>query len=689
VVPRHERLERGDSMRLGKLKIRNFRCFGPDETQVFLNDFVALIGANSTGKTALMHALLKLFGDQELRQLRKSDFHVPDDMDPSEMNEASMYIEAVLVFPELRQSGDDANRTVPPFFNHMIVQEPNSDPYVRIRLTAEWMKTASPEGDIDSRLEYIIAPEGEESPDKIIKVQARHRALIQVSYVPAMRDPSVHLRSSSNAILWRLLKSVQWSEELRSEVQSLSKDLDKVLTSQSGVQTIRNILQDCWSNLHHGIRYGHTDVKFSPSELDDILKRVQVAFRPTPTGGEHSVDQLGDGLRSLFFLSMVATFLGVESQATKNAESGLDVDAIGSPALRILAVEEPENHLSPHLLGRIVKLCNELASHSRCQVLISSHTPSLLRRVRPEDIRYFRREACGKTVVSEITLPPDVDEAGKYVREAVRAYPEIYFSKLVVLGEGESEEIVLGRAIEACGYGLDKSEISIVPLGGRHVNHFWKLLNDLGIPHVTLLDLDREREGGGWARIQYVIQQLLALGLPRESLLRVSSKRGTRVLSDEEFDKMSSWDATKTGTMARWLEYLEQYGVFFAEPLDLDFLMLYAFPDEYKKSISRGRGPCIPASPEERSARLADAAKVVLGLSEPPKTYSDEQIELFPWYTYLFLRRSKPTTHLAALRLMDDQSLAERLPPVLKRLAQRVSELIGLLGEDPGSHGSS
>ena len=148
------------------------------------------------------------------------------------MNEASMYIEAVLVFPELRQSGDDANRTVPPFFNHMIVQEPNSDPYVRIRLTAEWMKTASPEGDIDSRLEYIIAPEGEESPDKIIKVQARHRALIQVSYVPAMRDPSVHLRSSSNAILWRLLKSVQWSEE--PEVRS--SHYPRILTKCSQVK---------------------------------------------------------------------------------------------------------------------------------------------------------------------------------------------------------------------------------------------------------------------------------------------------------------------------------------------------------------------------------------------------------------------------------------------------------------------
>ena len=41
------------------------------------------------------------------------------------------------------------------------------------------------------------------------------------------------------------------------------------------------------------------------------------------------------------------------------------------------------------------------------------------------------------------------------------------------------------------------------PISGRHVNHFWRLLNDLEIPFITLLDLDRERDGGGWGRIKY------------------------------------------------------------------------------------------------------------------------------------------------------------------------------------------
>lgn len=56
-------------------------------------------------------------------------------------------------------------------------------------------------------------------------------------------------------------------------------------------------------------------------------------------------------------------------------------------------------------------------------------------------------------------------------------------------------------------------------LGGRFVNHFWKLLSDIGIPFITILDLDLERGGGGWARVKYAIKQLLARNIDETTLL--------------------------------------------------------------------------------------------------------------------------------------------------------------------------
>ncbi|WP_312841738.1 ATP-dependent endonuclease [Sinorhizobium psoraleae] len=68
------------------------------------------------------------------------------------------------------------------------------------------------------------------------------------------------------------------------------------------------------------------------------------------------------------------------------------------------------------------------------------------------------------------------------MREAVRTYPELYFARFVVLGEGASEEVVLPRLAEAMGLDIDRSFVAVVPLGGRHVNHLWRLLTDLDIP---------------------------------------------------------------------------------------------------------------------------------------------------------------------------------------------------------------
>jgi hypothetical protein len=72
---------------------------------------------------------------------------------------------------------------------------------------------------------------------------------------------------------------------------------------------------------------------------------------------------------------------------------------------------------------------------------------------------------------SSIKLPEGEVDALKFVREAVRTYPELYFARFTVLGEGASEEVVLPQLADALGFAIDRSFVAVVPLGGRHVNH--------------------------------------------------------------------------------------------------------------------------------------------------------------------------------------------------------------------------
>jgi hypothetical protein len=134
-------------------------------------------------------------------------------------------------------------------------------------------------------------------------------------------------------------------------------------------------------------------------------------------------------------------------------------------------------------------------------------------RVDPGQVRHFRLEPADRTArVRGIRLPENDEDTAKFVREAVRTYPELYFARFVILGEGASEEVVLPRLAEALDLPIDRSFVAMVPLGGRHVNHLWRLLGDLAIPYATLLDLDWGRDGGGWGRIKTSCEQLLAVG---------------------------------------------------------------------------------------------------------------------------------------------------------------------------------
>jgi putative ATP-dependent endonuclease of OLD family len=312
-------------------------------------------------------------------------------------------------------------------------------------------------------------------------------------------------------------------------------------------------------------------------------------------------------------------------------------------------MEEPENSLSPHYLGRVINTLTAFSANNDAQAIIATHAPALLRRVPPENIRYLRLDEDRQTVVKSILLPAIAHDAHKFVREAVQAFPELYFSRLVVLGEGDSEEVVLPRLLEAKGLADDDMSISVVPLGGRHVNHFWRLLHDLGIPQVTLLDLDLGRHHGGWGRVKYALQQLLKFPTIESDL------------SQKHLVDFPKWDGDKPLLTSKegkdWIKFLESAGVFFSSPLDLDFAMLLQFPDEY------GIEEDDLDDPDD------ETIAAVLGKNHGSVAqYSKEEQQYFDSYHRRFKLDSKPAAHLDALAQLGEEELGDNMPDSIDRL---------------------
>ena len=674
-------------MKLSKLKLKNYSCFGSEEQVILIDQLTTFIGNNSTGKTAALSAINCMFSENSNdRILHRSDFHLPQNILPDEMEQQSLYIEAIFEFEELQSGSNGGEYAIPIFFQHFVVDNPGGLPYLRIRLEATWEKSNTIDGSIDSKISYITCPEFAEIEEGN-RTNASRRDLdkIRVIYVPAVRDPSKQLKNASGTMMYQIMSSINWSEETKGRVKTKIKELNEQFEGEKGVSMFGTSLVKQWKTYDSDERYSTASLRFNSTDIETSIRKTEVVFEPTETGKEYTIDQMGDGLRSLFYISLVDSILDVEGQMVREIETDPEHTSFNRkpPILTIVALEEPENHIAPHLLGKLVGNLKDIAEKNNAQAIMTSHSPSIVKRIDPENLRYFRldRELLASKVRC-ITLPDEerMQDQYKYIKEAVRAYPELYFAKLVILGEGDSEEIILPKYWEAIHGNTDVSGISIVPLGGRHVNHFWRLLNDLEIPYITLLDLDRERDGGGWGRIQYVLKQLIANGYNKEELL--NTKDG--ILTDAQFKKMSDWNVSDIVTMQTWIDSLEEYNV------------LEQIGNVYKRTLDASEGPRIDIIQKEKKKRTLITTIENDGETHPEyetriqkdiqntlkeeggdgHTYSPEQQKLMVWYTYFFLNRGKPSTHIAALSQLSDEELKENVPPVLQRLIETADHIL-------------
>ncbi|PFG11114.1 ATP-dependent nuclease [Marinobacter sp. LV10MA510-1] len=646
-------------MFLESVSLMSFRCFGPNAQLIHLSSgLTTFVGLNGSGKTAVMQALQRLFGvTGDQRRLRRQDFHIPSN-EKTAPSERSLIVEVILAFPELSSTKDDAT-AVPEFFQQMAADE-HGNLKCRLRLEATWIDDGSLDGTIEQRY-FAVRKFGPFEDSDCTEVKATDRSRIQMLYVPASRDGASQVTAFLRGRLWR---AVNWSDDVRSAFFEAGSTVNEAFTGEVAVDTVALAVKKRWQEVHSAGT--DTTPLFRPIDLrfQEFIRKVEVVFYPDEEGRERALDDLSDGQRSLFHLAMTAATLDVEAKiANDPAKAGFQPGGIHLPALTLIAVEEPENNLAPFYLSRIVKQIEDLTGGNHAQAVLSSHSASILARVDPSHVRHFRLKSPERTaLVKAITLPDDQEDAAKFLREAVRSYPELYFARFAVLGEGASEEIVIPRISQAMGCDIDRSFVAVVPLGGRHVNHLWRLLADLDIPHATLLDLDWGREGGGWGRIKNTCSQLLKIGRTPQQLFRTPSPDGP-AQDLATFDTRSPSDIKG---MREWLNFLQSHNVFFSAPLDLDYSMLRSFRAHYQVVEEGRNGPSTKGDP--RSAVLGDEGDGNL--------YEANQDEFLRWYRYLFLGRGKPSTHVRVMSSISQDELATKAPDELRALIELVAKNI-------------
>lgn len=637
-------------MKLSTLRLTNFQCFGPETQEVTFEDSATMvIGPNGSGKTAILQALSRLFdANPSRRRVRKDDFHVgvQEEQAPEERR---FMIEADFLLPEA--ATDNGAKTIPPCFNHMRLSEDGEVLKVRFRLEA----TMGADGDVKDSLDYVVGKEPNGDP-KLKGVSRADRNHIAVYYLPARRDPDDHIRSNAASLLGKIVRSVNWNKEAEQYEDTVS-DLQDLIESNPAIEASSKSISDNWSALHKGSHFKDASVTFGADSLDKLIQNFSVQFSPAHTSKNVDYSLLSDGQKSLLYLSLVSAYIeiGRKAMAQENGDDlGIELNKLNPPVFSIIAVEEPENSLSPHYLGRINSLLAKTCSGADAQAVVTTHAPSMLRRVEPEKIRFARLGTNRTASVKTISLPPATEmDAHKFVREGLISNPEIYFARMVVLGEGASEDIVLPKLFEAGGLPLDENGIVLAQLGGRHVNYLWKILTDLEIPYATLLDLDLARHGGGWGRMKYARDQLQQIGVHVGDSTFPGWNQSNPLQKKAGEDKLEGTD---------WFDFLKGQGVFFSLPMDLDFIMAQAYPAAF------GLDPGNQEQPDETTI------KSVLGKSHADAAwYSADQKKLFDDYHRLFKIGSKPAAHIEALSKLDLTEIEAELPEQYRELITYVT----------------
>ncbi|GAV24213.1 hypothetical protein ciss_01460 [Carboxydothermus islandicus] len=198
-------------------------------------------------------------------------------------------------------------------------------------------------------------------------------------------------------------------EEVKQNLESIAKKVNEKISkiAQETIDYFKNFSPDSNFNLEPEIP-GIDKLKWS-----SVYKSIGFKTDEIP------LNKRGSGIRRIVLLS----FFTAEVERLKRDKN---------LASTIYAIEEPETSLHPDLQKKLIEQLLELSEYPNIQVLITTHSPALIRLLETSSIRYIEQKDHSSNVKNF-----DVEVADKIIKN-MGLLPEI--AKVIVCVEGETDE---------------------------------------------------------------------------------------------------------------------------------------------------------------------------------------------------------------------------------------------------------
>lgn len=477
-------------MKLHRVHIENYRCLR--DVEVELDDTTILIGENNSGKTAFMRAIASIlergrwlshaFDEYDFFSARLTD-------DPRQ----SPPIQIDMIFRERFRDEWLEQGDLVEFLGDLIQFEPDLEHdqlrYVHLRLTHHYDHAAQ---QYNTNSVFVKSDGSEFDPG----ITQRNRMLRQAPfhYLDALRSPAQEMGGRSQ--FWRpLLESAQMDEQVRQEViEQLSEVNRRVIEGHARLSEIVGVLDEMHKVIRLGAGPDNVTLQSLPVKPWEILKNLNIVVKAEGSDQSFPLSRHGVGTQSLAVLFIFKAYIDLLREQS------------GEYAEPILGLEEPEAHLHPHAQQAVLTQIKEMAG----QKIISSHSPDVLKVADLETIRVFRKNGSGTKICSiprpsrhrrqdgTLHVQPYLypDEKLKVERFAQMRNAGLYFARLLLLFEGDSEEAVISVFAQAIGIPLHRQGVSLIPCGGQTYNPFLKIAHPdaFDIPWIIFADGDAGKQ---------------------------------------------------------------------------------------------------------------------------------------------------------------------------------------------------
>jgi len=515
-------------MRITRVHAVNFRCLKDLDTSI--EDVTVLVGANSTGKSTLLHALEWFFDGGRLEPEDHAG-HQPDsvvsvgvtfsDFNPEDREALGSYATGnQATFWRTWSAADGQKLTgkgrAYPAFNDVRRHEkatPKREAYRELAAAHPelGLPRASSAAQVDAALEAWEADHPDQLEESRIDAThlfgftggARLNGRFDFVLVPAISDPSEETRDARGTLLRQLLdRALGEQSQLRERLEALeaqvSRDMHSIVIDEGG-QTLAMLATSVSEELARLVPGG--SVLLEPRPPAFRVPELSVDLRVEDGGLATGVGRQGHGFQRALLIAVVQQLASLRPPASEETDDG----SSSTPPALFLTLEEPELYQHPlqarHFAATLAKLASE--SESSVQVAYATHSEHFVDPSEYRQLRRFQRrpgrpwpeaqvtEATVDHVAERLRGAYDADQVPVRVRMTLRRQvAEAVFAKAVLIVEGRTDAGLLHGVADREG-GFDAVGVSIVAGSGkRQLLIPWAILTELGIPTFVVFDAD-------------------------------------------------------------------------------------------------------------------------------------------------------------------------------------------------------